>query len=293
MAQIRDSEDQKAGLEVYLHPLVLINASDHYTRTKVKENKPSVRAFGILLGVQNGRRVEITNSFETIVKDQVVDTEYVTTRKDQIATVWSGIEILGWYSTGKLDEHDMSIHQQMEQFNESPLYLLVDTQPVAKELPVTLLETTLKSVDDKPKLVFTKVPFKIETTEAERIAVDHVANVNTGGKSLLTAHLSTMSGAIKMLSVRVKFLSQFLKETKSGNIPRDESILRSINSLCHLLPSIEGEKFQSDFFTEYNDALLVTYLASITKSTNAINEMIEKFNVTFDRQGGRRRGGFI
>jgi COP9 signalosome complex subunit 6 len=43
---------------------------------------------------------------------------------------------------------------------------------------------------------------------------------------------------------------------------------------------------------EYNDALLVTYLASITKGTSLTNELVDRYNVAYDRQGQRRGRGF-
>jgi len=284
------------AMDVFLHPLVIVNVSDHFTREKVRTGKPR-RVFGILLGTQSGRRVEITNSFEVLIGDNyVIDKEFMQTRVQQFARVFENNEILGWYSTGKgVEASDLGIHQQVEQFNETPLYLLLNPEPVpgSRELPLSLLETTVKSGgDDKPSLVFTKVAYRVETTEAERIAVDHLQNVSAGGRSLLTSHLSTIHSAIKMLNLRIKVLLQFLKSSQSGQLKeRDEAILRHINALCQELPAISTDKFKEDFLTEYNDALLVTYLAAITKTSNAINEMIEKFNITFDRHA-RRRGFF-
>ncbi len=43
--------------------LVLINISDHWTRTKANVGRPT-RVMGILLGQQVGRTVDISNSFE-------------------------------------------------------------------------------------------------------------------------------------------------------------------------------------------------------------------------------------
>merc|ERR1711991_27214 len=34
---------------------------------------------------------------------------------------------------------------------------------------------------------------------------------------------------------------------------------------------------------EYNDALLVAYLATITKGASTINDLIDKFNISFER----------
>ena len=49
---------------LYVHPLVIMNISDHYTREKVKQgSKSNPRVIGILMGVQKGRDIEIFNSF--------------------------------------------------------------------------------------------------------------------------------------------------------------------------------------------------------------------------------------
>jgi len=283
-----------AAMDVMLHPLVIVNVSDHYTRERVRTGK-SKRVFGILLGTQSGRRVEVGNSFEILVQEgaNVIDKEFLQSRLTHHMRVFEKTEILGWYSTGKnVETYDVQIHQQVEQYNESPLYLLLnpDPAPGSRELPLSVLETKVTIVgDEKPTVTFQKVPYRVETTEAERIAVDHLQNVSAGGRSLLTSHLSTLHSAIKMLNLRIKTILQYAKAAQAGQIPRDEGILRQINALVQELPAIDTDKFKVDFLTEYNDALLVTYLASITKTSHAINEMIEKFNITYDRHS-RRRG---
>jgi len=285
--------DTKAAMDVKLHPMVIVNISDHFTRVKVSKPGVNQRVYGILTGQQSGRKVEISNTYEILVTDNGhIDAEFLKKRLQQFQRVFSHDEILGWYATGKLETSDIGIHQQIESYNESPILLIMDpeTKPGNQTLPIVLWETTVKVVEDKPRFVFTRVPYTIETTEAERIAVDHVANVSTG-RSMLTSHLSTLQSAIKMLNLRVKIITRFVQQTKDGAIPHDEGLLRSVNALCHLLPTIDTDKFKEDFLTEYNDSLLVTYLATITKTTNAINEMIDKFNIAYDRHS-RRRGFF-
>jgi len=284
--------DIKGAMVVNLHPMVIVNISDHFTREKVRTGK-NQRVYGVILGQQSGRKVEISNTYEIFVNEKgQIDSEFLVKRLGQFKRVYSHDEILGWYATGKIESFDIAIHQQIETYNESPLLLILDseTKPGNQTLPIVLWETTVKVVEDKPRVVFTRVPYTIETTEAERIAVDHVANVSSG-RSLLTSHLSTLQSAIKMLNLRVKIITRFVKESKDGTIPKDEGLLRSVNALCHLLPTIDTDKFKEDFLTEYNDSLLVTYLATITKTTNQINEMIDKFNIAYDRHS-RRRGFF-
>jgi len=288
-----EAADTKAAMDVKLHPMVIVNISDHFTRVKVSKSGANPRVYGILLGQQSGRKVEIFNTYEILIADNGhIDSEFLKKRLQQFQRVFSHDEILGWYATGKLENTDIGLHQQIESYNESPLLLILDTEtkPGNQTLPIVLWETTVKVVEDKPRFVFTRVPYTIETTEAERIAVDHVANVSTG-RSMLTSHLSTLQSAIKMLNLRVKIITRFVQQTKDGAIPHDEGLLRSVNALCHLLPTIDTDKFKEDFLTEYNDSLLVTYLATITKTTNAINEMIDKFNIAYDRHS-RLRGFF-
>jgi COP9 signalosome complex subunit 6 len=69
--------------------------------------------------------------------------------------------------------------------NENPLYLLLDAasclRPSTKDLPISIYESELHVIQEKPTLMFVKIPYKIETGEAERIAVDHVARVTPSG----------------------------------------------------------------------------------------------------------------
>ena len=58
-----------SGLTFKLHPLVIVNISDHYTRIKAQRSGKSSRVIGCLLGCQSGRTVEIFNSFELVTPD--------------------------------------------------------------------------------------------------------------------------------------------------------------------------------------------------------------------------------
>ena len=57
-----------SGLNFLLHPLVLLNISDHHTRTVAMTGSRAQRVRGILLGAQSGRTIEIVNSFEMKVE---------------------------------------------------------------------------------------------------------------------------------------------------------------------------------------------------------------------------------
>jgi len=262
------------------------------------------RVIGALWGVQSGRNLEIFNSFEIVYTEVegaiIVDSEYVKTKQEQFVQVFKNYEILGWYGTGsECKPKDLEIHNQFLQFNESPLYLLLD--PVAskistKGLPITIFESELRIINDEPTTLFSKVPYKTETGEAERIAVDHVAHVTAAGSepgSQLTAHLMGVHNAIKMLHNKIKVLILFLEASRKGDIKPDYGLLRQIAGLVNLLPAIDTAAFKEEFFNEYNDALLVTYLSTITKGTSVLNDLVDRYNTAYDRHGRRRGLGYF
>ena len=71
MAQVISPSAGSSDRQVKLHPLVLINISDHYTREKCRpEGSPlytgAQRVAGVLFGVQQGNTVDIYESFEML-----------------------------------------------------------------------------------------------------------------------------------------------------------------------------------------------------------------------------------
>merc|ERR550517_2447693 len=88
---------------VSLHPLVIMNISEHWTRVKAQEGRP-VTVYGALIGRQAGRDIELCNSFEldynVIDGVVVIDRDYYNTKEEQFKQVFSDMDFLGWYSTG-------------------------------------------------------------------------------------------------------------------------------------------------------------------------------------------------
>ncbi|KAK3278096.1 hypothetical protein CYMTET_13936 [Cymbomonas tetramitiformis] len=289
-----------SGLIFKLHPLVLINVSDHFTRIRVQKGAAE-RVLGCLIGIQTGREVEITNSFEIKfeIKDSatVLDLAYLGTKQEQYKKVFPKCDVIGWYSTGcDLVDEDMQIHKSMTAINESPVLLLLNPSigNTDKELPIKIFESELHVIDGVPSLIFAESNYTIETVEAERIAVDQIARIQPSGNGTnstqLTTHLTGMHSAIKMLHSRIQCITQYLEEVSRGEKPYDHALLRQVASLTRQLPAVDTSKFQDEFLMEYNDALLMTHLATMTKGVAAINELADRFNVAYDKHG--RRKGF-
>ncbi|OZJ03456.1 hypothetical protein BZG36_02738 [Bifiguratus adelaidae] len=295
--------ENASGLVVSLHTLVLLNISDHYTRTKVQHRGKDQKVIGALLGTQTGREIEIFNSFELLFsQDEAanidINKQFFITKEEQFKQVFPQYDFLGWYTVGaKPTVQDREVHKQFYDQNESPLFLLLNPASFvlgAKELPVTIYETLIDIVDGEAQTFFIEAPYKIDTGEAERIAIDHVSKPNvtinsgTGGTSSLNSLLTTQRNAINMLHIRLKLLHKYVEDVKNGTIPPDYEVLRRIASLCTRLPTRDSIELKDEYMTEFNDVLLTTYLATLTKGVNSVNEMVDKFNVV--NNVGSRRG---
>ncbi|KAF9360666.1 COP9 signalosome complex subunit 6 [Mortierella sp. NVP85] len=303
------NQPNNSGLHIAIHPLTLLNISDHYTRTVIQQaSSRPVHVIGALLGIQTGREVEIFNSYELQFALQPdgairIQEEYFLTKQEQFRQVFPVYDFLGWYTIGhKPTMVDIDVLQQLMVYNESPLFLQLDPNEIptpARSLPITVYESIVDIVDNQPQPMFIKAAYKVETGEAERIAVDHVAHAATHqeGESSLIAHLSGQQNAIKMLDTRIKLLHEYLQDSIQGRVPKDHDLERQISSLCNRLPTISGQAFEEEFMTEYNDVLLTSYLATITKGTHIMSEMVDKFNVVVSSNShpghGRPRRGVL
>jgi COP9 signalosome complex subunit 6 len=294
--------------EVALHPLVLVNISDHYTRVKQqqRQQQPTMRAIGAFVGIQDGANVSVLDSMEVIVDPTtlVVNLELLRRKLALTVAVFPRFEFLGWYLTGPVlpDQAMLVIQKQMQELNESPLVLIMDDSAISgagqaqpsgqtqkkKVLPITVYETVMQRVNDQPVQTFVEVPVKVETTESERITVDHTATQKSSmgqTTSTLDPHMAALKNAVQMLKGRITILRTFLEMTKQGKIAPDHELLREAEAICNQLPAFDPGLLRKDFQTEMADALLVSLLASVTKETSAMSAVLEKFFAAFPTPG--------
>ena len=288
-----------ASITVALHPLVIMNISDHFTRIKAQE-EVIPKVFGAILGKQNGRHLELFNSFELqhtenpTTGDVEIEMNYFRDKEEQFRQVFKDIDFLGWYTVGTSNatEKDILIHKQLTAVNESALLLKLDPNSKSANLPVTIYESMVDINDDQPRMLFIEVFYTLVTEEAERIGVDHVARLSSAGSpdvSQVSEHIQMQKSAVKMLHSRIDILLQYVKAVKAGELPMNEEIMRNCMSLCQRLPVLSTQRFKENLFDQCNDVLLMSYLAAITKGCNVSNELITKFNLIYDRHGASRR----
>ncbi|KAK9787263.1 hypothetical protein WJX73_001466 [Symbiochloris irregularis] len=303
------TKKSSSGLEFHLHPLVMINVSDHYMRTRANlqatQSSGDIKVLGILLGQQTGRVVDISNSFEIKIERDAqgnvsIDDVFLTRKQEQYKQTFSKLDVVGWYCTGaQLQPQDMGLHQKMMSLNESPVFLLLNpyAQPGhQKDLPVLLFESELQVEEAQHKYMFVQAAYTVETSEAERIGINQVAKALPSGSDRaadqLVAHYTTAQSAIQVLSDHVAALYRMLDAMAKGELPYDHQLVRQASSLVRRLPAVKSAEFSKDYMTEYNDALLTVLLASMTKGSQSMLEVVDKYNVAYDYKAkGRARGG--
>ncbi|TFK41308.1 maintenance of mitochondrial structure and function-domain-containing protein [Crucibulum laeve] len=293
-----------SGLSLSLHPLPILNISEHLTRLKLQKNSSNPFVLGALLGTQNGREVEIVNTFELAINEgegEVVDHDFLTSRRDQYKQVFPSLEFIGWYTVAPrpIARH-IALHEQFTRYCSTPLLLLLQpngstiTPDVnAQALPFKAFEPSIEIRERKSRSIFIEVPYTVETGEAERIAVDWTARGGGSGTSL-ESHLQTQRSAVKMLHERIMLLVKYVTEVIGGQATKDHATLRALAALVASLPASENKEFRQEFETEYEDVQLTAFLSSLTKSANILNDLVDKHLVMTagrdDNRGPRRRG---
>jgi len=286
--------------KLHLHPLVVMSIADHYTRDNVQANRD--RVYGVLFGTQEGREVQIIESFEVAQAqegsegaDETMGLRMANLEADMelFKEVYPKYECLGWYTMGgEPTPEDAQRHKLFANYNERPLLIMLDADAPDEEakLPLKIFCEEVQIVEQKATEQFVEVEYEITADEAERVTAVHCAEVVTDenvASSVVPAY-TNLSKATGMLNSRITVIHQYLKDITEGKVPIDHKILREIKGLCNRLPAMDSAAFKKDFLNEYNDALLVTYLSSITKSAGMVSDVVGKFNRTMP-SGGRGR----
>uniref|UniRef100_A0ABI7YC03 COP9 signalosome complex subunit 6 n=1 Tax=Felis catus TaxID=9685 RepID=A0ABI7YC03_FELCA len=262
-----------------LHPLVILNISDHWIRMRSREGRP-MQVIGALIGKQEGRNIEVMNSFELLshaVEEKIIiDKECYYTKEEQFKQVFKELELLGWYTPGgPPDPSDIHLQKQACEIIQSPLFLKLNPMTRHTHLPNSVFESVIDIINAEATMLFAELTYTLATEEAERIGVNHVAGMIATGRgenSTVAEHLIEQHSAIKMLHSRVKLIWEYVKASEAY-------------ALCHCLPVFSTDKFKTDFYDQCNDVGLVAYLGTISKTCNTMNQFVNKFNVLYDRQG--------
>lgn len=62
--------------------------------------------------------LQIHNTFEMVVDDMVIDSDYLVDRVERVRQLYKGLDVIGWYTNGKsLTEENKTFHFQVFQWS--------------------------------------------------------------------------------------------------------------------------------------------------------------------------------
>ncbi|BFZ65333.1 hypothetical protein YB2330_006499 [Saitoella coloradoensis] len=311
MSVFVSAAQNNSGLQVQLHPLVLLTVSDLYTRCRVQQstrNAPLPHLVGAVLGTQSGRTLSLETAFQlTLTPDGTLDVPFLVTKADQYKQVFPEYDILGWFTlAAEPGEWELGFQTQFAQAteNDSPILLTLDPSTFSpssstsgtSDLPIAIYE----SIIEPPSMVtrFISAPsYAIVSGEAERIAVDHASHPSTtagGEEASLVQYLKTYASATSLLQQRIRLLKSYLEDVKARKVQPHAGVLREMNALCAQLPmnsSEEDTAFRNEFRRETADVQLTNLLGELTRGAGSVHELVSKHSLA--SAGAHPRGDAV
>ena len=108
--------------------------------------------------------------------------------------------------------------------------------------------------------------------------------------SALDGSLEALQSSIRALNARMRVLLEFLCRVERGEVPKDEVLLRSVEGLLQKLPLVyaaleegidssilDGRAPLRELENEYNDTMLLSYLATVAKTAKTVHVYTEKY----------------
>jgi len=266
---------------VVVHPLVLLGVVDHYNRVAKGTTK---RVVGTLLGEVSDYDLHITNCFavpfEEDPKDPQVwflDHNYHEQMFAMFKKVNQKERIVGWYSTGpKIKPSDLSIHELYRRYCPEPVLVVMDVSPKDLELPMEAYYSVQEQTADEVfKRTFLHVPSTVGAFEAEEVGVEHLLrDIKNASASTLAVRVGDKIGALKGLAMRLKEISQYLRDVVNGKLPTNQEIIYQLQEIFNLMPDQDSEELVRSLATETNDMMLALYLGGMLRSTVALHNLI-------------------
>ncbi|KAL8789320.1 MAG: hypothetical protein Q9213_001243 [Squamulea squamosa] len=293
-----------SGLQIHLHPLVLLTISDLITRHTLRRQEGPI--VGALLGQHNGRDITLEHAFECQVLGGeqgavLLHQTWFQDRLQQYKDVHKdpALELVGWFTTtpptGPEAQH-IPIHQQIiHDYNETAILLAFHPASVLAgadnngKLPLTVYESLYESQEadgdqsmdldgqEAPlNLKFRELPCSVETGEAEMISVDSVAR---GGGNATNVDASTKSkgkGQASQAPVADKASKEASSQQEAKTLndssllsPEDEELITSLTARANAIKMLHT---RIQLLRSYLTSLPPSYLTAPSQTNGAPND---------------------
>ncbi|KAG6371912.1 maintenance of mitochondrial structure and function-domain-containing protein [Boletus reticuloceps] len=273
-----------AGTTVIVHPLVLLSVTDHHARS-VSRNSTK-RVVGVLLGQDNGKTVNVANSFgipfeedEKDSKTWFLDHNYIEGMYDMFKKVNARERMIGWYHTGpKLRASDQEVNDLFKRYIAKPVMVIVDVRPDTVGIPTDAYYAVEEIKDDGTEIrkTFLHVPSAIEAEEAEEIGVEHLLrDIKDSTTTTLATRVSEQLASLQGLQSRLRDVHSYLLDVVAGTLPVNHQIIYHLQDALNLLPDLSDSVVTQSFTSSTNDQLLVVYLSTLLRAVIALHALVD------------------
>jgi len=273
-----------AATTVVVHPLVLLSVTDHHARSA--QHTANKRVIGILLGQDNGKSINVANSFgvpfeedEKDSKTWFLDHNYIEGMWEMFKKVNARERMIGWYHTGpKLRASDQEINEFLKQYIAKPVMVIVDVRPETVGIPTDAYFAVEEIKDDgtETRKTFLHVPTAIEAEEAEEIGVEHLLrDIKDSTTTTLATRVSEQLSSLRGLQSRLSDIQKYLSDVAAGKMPVNHQIAYDLQNALNLLPDLNDQELTHSFTTSTNDQLLVVYLSSLMRAVIALHALVD------------------
>ena len=154
-------------------------------------------------------------------------------------------------------------------------------------------------------------PEKVDETSAS--AATAATSTTVIQQTQSEVQIQSIISSIEAMNIRIAVLLDFLQKTQSGEIPPNHALLRQVQSLINQLPLVIGKgiygptstsgsfaqneeniqngKLAVEFRNEYDDMMVVSFLATIATTTKAVLSYAEKFKIVSESKGKGKEHG--
>ncbi|KAL1731246.1 maintenance of mitochondrial structure and function-domain-containing protein [Schizophyllum commune] len=267
-----------------VHPLVLLSVTDHHARSVSRTSNK--RVVGVLLGQDNGKTVNVANSFgipfeedEKDPKTWFLDHNYIEGMYDMFKKVNARERMIGWYHSGpKLRASDMEINELFKRFIPRPVMVIVDVRPNTVGIPTDAYFAVEEIKDDgtETRKTFFHVPSAIEAEEAEEIGVEHLLrDIKDSTTTTLATRVEEQLASLRGLQARLTDIQKYLVDISTGKMPLNHQIVYHLQDALNLLPDLSDPTTTQSFVSSTNDELLVVYLSSLLRAVIALHALVD------------------
>ncbi|THH02992.1 hypothetical protein EW145_g6621 [Phellinidium pouzarii] len=272
------------GSTVVVHPLVLLSVADHHARSVARSS--SKRVVGVLLGQDNGKVINVANSFavpfeedEKDSKTWFLDHNYIESMWEMFKKVNARERMIGWYHSGpKLRASDLEINELFKRFIPRPVMVIVDVRPQTVGIPTDAYFAVEEIKDDgtETQKTFLNVPSAIEAEEAEEIGVEHLLrDIKDSTTTTLATRVSEQLASLRGLQSRLSEVQKYLVDVAAGTLPINHQIVYHLQDVFNLLPDLDDPVVTQSFTSNTNDQLLIVYLSSLLRAVIALHALVD------------------